>query len=69
VKLTTRILESLCLDHGETLARFGEARLVKDLSGKIELLGGSPDDRREARQWCSMFMHEAIISPPATMAA
>jgi hypothetical protein len=62
VKLTTRILESLCLDHGETLARFGEARLVRQLSGRIELLGGSPGDRAAAREWCSLFMHEAVIS-------
>ena len=49
-----------------TLASIGEARLVKHLSGKIELLGGSPDDRRAAKEWCSLFLHEAVITSPAT---
>lgn len=62
MKLTTRILEFTRQHTGETLASFGEARLVKHLSGRIELLGGSPDDRREARHWCSLFMHEAAFA-------
>ena len=49
-------------DEGETIAVFGDARLVKKLSGKIELLGGSPEDRRAAREWCSLFLHEAAIA-------
>jgi len=44
---------------GETLALFGDARLVKKLDGKIELLGGSRADRAEAAEWCSLFLHEA----------
>ena len=49
-------------DEGETLAVFGAARLVKHLDGKIQLLGGTPDDRRAAREWCSMFLHEAAVA-------
>ncbi len=49
-------------DEGETIAVFGNARLVKKLDGKIELLGGTQDDRRAAREWCSMFMHEAAVA-------
>ena len=52
-------------DEGETLAVFGAARLVKYLDGKIELRGGSPDDRRAAREWCSMLLHEAADIPKA----
>ena len=48
--------------EGETLAVFGDARLVKYLDGKIELRGGSLDDRRAAREWCSMFLHEAAVA-------
>ena len=33
-------------DEGRTLARFGDARLEKKLDGKIELRGGTPEDRR-----------------------
>lgn len=54
-------------DQGELIATFGDARLVKCLDGKIKLLGGSPDDRTAAREWCSLFLHEALISPsPST---
>ena len=49
-------------DEGETIAVFGDARLVKKLCGKLELRGGSPDDRRAAREWCSMFLHEAALA-------
>ncbi len=52
----------LTRDEGETIAVFGDARLVKKLSGKIELHGGSPDDRHAAREWCSMFLHEAAVA-------
>ena len=48
-------------DEGEALAVFGDARLVKKLDGKIELRGGSPDDRRAAREWCSLFLHEGAV--------
>ncbi len=51
----------LTRDEGETLAVFGAARLVKYLDGKIELRGGGRDDRRAAREWCSMFLHEAAV--------
>jgi len=42
--------------EGETIATFGDARLVKKLSGKIELIGGSPEDRDAAREWYSRFL-------------
>lgn len=48
-------------DEGETLAQFGEARLIKRLTGKIELIGGSADDRTAAREYVSLFLHEAAI--------
>jgi hypothetical protein len=46
----------------ETIAMFGDARLVKQLDGKIELLGGSPADRAAALEWCSLFLHEAVVA-------
>jgi hypothetical protein len=63
---------AFCILHSafpdETLATFGTARLVKYLSGKIELVGGSPADRLAAKEWCSLFMHEAVFacSPPGS---
>lgn len=52
----------LTQDKGETIATFGNARLVKKLDGKYELIGGSRDDRRAAREWCSLFLHEAAVA-------
>lgn len=42
------------------IARFGEARLVTLGDGRVELHGGSTSDHREAREWISLFMHEAV---------
>ena len=52
-------------DEGREIATFGRARLVKKLDGSFELAGGSKDDQMEAREWLSLFMHEAVISEPA----
>ena len=53
-------------DEGDLIAWFGNARLVKRLNGKFELLGGTDADRAEAKEWCSLFPHEAVFvsSPP-----
>jgi hypothetical protein len=48
-------------DEGETIAAFGQARLVKHLDGKMELKGGSKGDRIAAYEWISLFMHEAVV--------
>ena len=48
-------------DEGELVAGFGQARLVKTLDSKYELRGGSQEDRFAAREWISMFFHEAVV--------
>jgi len=62
---TSKLLAHLRLNDGELIASFGDARLVRKLHGKIELLGGTPDDRAEAREWCSLFLHDARGFPVA----
>jgi hypothetical protein len=52
----------LTRDEGEIIATFGGARLVQMLDGKIQLLGGTDADRANAREWCSLFFHEATIA-------
>ncbi|MCX8155193.1 MAG: hypothetical protein N3J91_01870 [Verrucomicrobiae bacterium] len=42
------------------LARFGQAELVVTSGGRMELRGGSAADVAEAREWISLFMHEAV---------
>jgi hypothetical protein len=61
-RMKLNVMVWLKRDDGETLANFGAARLIKKRDGKIELLGGSGDDRIAAREWCSLFLHEAILS-------
>ena len=48
-------------DDGELIASWGEARLIKYLDGKVELKGGSKEDRIEAREWISMFLNDAVV--------
>jgi hypothetical protein len=47
--------------QGEVVASWGGAKLVKTLDGKLELMGGSKEDRGEAREWISLFWHEAVV--------
>lgn len=44
----------------QLVATFGQAQLVRTLEGRWELRGGSPADRGAAREWISLFMHEAV---------
>ena len=48
-------------DEGEVIASWGGAKLVKYLDGKLELKGGSKEDHGEAREWLSIFWHEAVV--------
>jgi hypothetical protein len=44
------------------IARFGVAQLIQNETGKLQLDGGSFSEYTEAKEWVSMFMHEAILS-------
>jgi len=46
----------------ELIATFGDARLVRHLNGRHELLSGTPDDLAAAREWCSLFAHDLVFS-------
>jgi hypothetical protein len=51
-------------DHkyeGEVIAEWGGAKLIKHLDGKLELRGGWREEVGEAREWLSMFWHEAVV--------
>lgn len=51
-------------DEGEVVATWGQAKLVRFLDGKLELKGGSKAERGEAREWISLFWHEAVVREP-----
>ncbi len=44
------------------VARFGTATLHRDRAGRYELQGGSPADHAEAREWASLFQHDAVFA-------
>lgn len=54
-------LEYLRRGRGERIARWGEAELVRHVNGHYELRGGDPEDRQAAREWISLFLHEAVV--------
>ncbi len=43
------------------VASFGAANLIRCGDGHWELRGGPPEDHAAAREWCSMFQHEATF--------
>jgi hypothetical protein len=61
-----RLMPGSGRDERELIATFGGARLVKTLDNKLELIGGSPEDRRAANEWCSLFLRESPL--PAKLA-
>ena len=57
-----RIFLPFFKDEGEVVASWGGAKLVKYLDGGLELRGGSEEERGEAREWMSLFWHEAVVA-------
>ena len=48
-----------CRSHrNSTIARFGSARLCSDERGRVQLRGGSHEERIEALEFVSLFLHE-----------
>ncbi len=60
-RMKLNLLAWLKPDENEILAQFGAARLVKNRTGRIELIGGSTDDRTAAKEYVSLFLHEAAV--------
>jgi CheY-like chemotaxis protein len=55
------VLARLRWNEGEIVASFGAADLIRHHDGRWELRGGSPSDHTAAREWCSLFQHEATF--------
>jgi hypothetical protein len=51
----------------QVLASFGRANLVRTAGSAYELRGGSEDELTSAKEWISLFLHEAVLcdSPAA----
>ena len=64
-RMKTHLLMGFVRDEGELIATFGGARLVKTSDNKLELIGGSQEDRRAAREWCSLFLRKDCLQARA----
>jgi hypothetical protein len=53
--------ESLKND-GRVIAQFGRASLVHKPDGRFEVMGGTVSDHTDAKQWISLFLHEAAVT-------
>jgi hypothetical protein len=55
------------LNRGEVIAGWGEARLIRHLDGRYQLVGGTAEDQAVVREWISLFAHHIVFtsdSPP-----
>ena len=43
------------------IARFGRARLLARADGRAELRDASPAEETEAKEWISLFRHDAVL--------
>ena len=57
-----RNLIEIILGRSKIVARFGTAKLVEEPRGRFQLVGGSAEDRLAAREWASLFLHEAVLT-------
>jgi hypothetical protein len=53
-------VETLLEGEIEVLAEFGRSRVVRLRNGRLEIRGGNPSERAEAKEWTSLFCHEAL---------
>jgi CheY-like chemotaxis protein len=54
-------LTRLLWNEGKKVASFGAAKLIRYGDGRWELRGGPPKDQAAAREWYSLFQHEATF--------
>ena len=47
--------------YWNVVARFGRAKLLSRADGRVELRGGSTSDHTDAKDWVSLFMHDAVL--------
>ena len=60
-----RMNDRLKPNHGakreKLIANFGQAKLIRLPDGSTELRGGQAQDFTTAKEWISLFMHEAVL--------
>jgi len=61
--MKNRITPGKSSRNENVITTFGHARLVRLADGATELRGGRPADHTIAKEWISLFMHEAVLRP------
>ncbi len=58
--MNTRIKSVDGAKNGRIITTFGRAKLVSLRDGSVELRGAEAEERTAAKEWISLFMHEAV---------
>jgi hypothetical protein len=58
--MNNRIKHLIGAKSERLITTFGQAKLVVTLDGSTELRGGHAQDQTNAKEWISLFMHEAV---------
>lgn len=58
--MNTKSKSLLGLKPERLIAKFGPAKLVSLPDGTVELRDARAEDRTTAKEWISIFMHEAV---------
>jgi hypothetical protein len=69
---TSLMLHTIRMNHGEVIAGWGDARLIRRPDGRHQLVGGTAEDRAAAREWISLFAHDIVLAldpPPCQVGA
>ena len=59
---TRHLLNSEYSDRNQAIMQFGQAQLVRNPAGNLELQGATAEEQTAAKEYISLFMHEAVVS-------
>mgnify|MGYP006899592475 CR=1 FL=1 len=62
-RMKLNVLNWNASETAKHIGTFGQAELYRSPDGKFELAGGTRDDRFEALEWASLFLHDAVFDP------
>ena len=70
--LSYRLLHTACMkmrnhadvihNRSHTVMLFGQSKLIQTAEGKLELKGATKEEQTEAKEYVSLFMHEAVMT-------
>lgn len=60
-RMNNRIKPRHAAKRDQLITHFGQAKLIRTPDGATELRGGQAQDFTTAKEWISLFMHEAVL--------